>query len=354
MRQGTKLAAGVDLGDRESRVVILDAEGEVGESWSVRTRPEDFRRAFGGLPRLRIAMETGSPSRWASRLLEELGHEVLVGHARQLRLIHGGHTKSDRLDAEKLARLVRLDPKLLNPVYRRSDQGQSDLLLCRARGHLVQCRTKLANLVRGSVKSFGIRLGRCTVEQLARTARAKLSEGLRETLDPVLDQLEELTRRIRGYDHRIEEVAQARYPVTAQLRQVNGVGPVTSLAYVVAVEDPDRFAGSRRVGSYFGLRPGRDQSGDQDVPQRITKAGNPFVRGLLLQCAHYMLGAHGKDSDLRRYGLRIASRGGKIAKRKALVAVARKLAVLLHRLWITGEVYDPLRVARATGELQRV
>jgi len=146
-------------------------------------------------------------------------------------------------------------------------------------------------------------------------------------------------------------VAEERYPVTAQLRQVRGVGPLTALVYVLVLGDPRRFAKSRKVGSYVGLRPRQDQSGERDVPLGITKAGSPLLRRLLLQCAHYILGPHGEDCDLKRYGDRIAARGGKVAKRKAVVAVARKLSVLLHRLWMTGEVYERLRVARQRGEL---
>ena len=135
--------------------------------------------------------------------------------------------------------------------------------------------------------------------------------------------------------------ARKAYPETLTLREITGVGPVTALAYVLTLEDPTRFNKSRDVGPYLGLTPKRDQSGKTDKALSISKAGNTYLRRLLVGSAHYILGPFGPDCDLRRYGTRIASRGGKAAKRKAVVAVARKLAVLMHQLWKNKATYDP-------------
>jgi transposase len=130
------------------------------------------------------------------------------------------------------------------------------------------------------------------------------------------------------------------------LRQVEGVGALTALTFVLTLEDPHRFEKSRSVGAYLGLVPGKDQSGDRDPQKRISKEGDEMLRKLLVGSAHYVLGPFGSDSDLRRHGEKIASRGGKNAKKRAAVAVARKLSVLLHRLWVSGDVYDPFHNAR--------
>jgi transposase len=153
----------------------------------------------------------------------------------------------------------------------------------------------------------------------------------------------ELTLQIRGLEREIEALCEQSYPETQRLRQVSGVGALTSLAYVLTIEDPQRFRRSRSVGAYLGLQPRRRQSGEQDPLLRITKAGDPFLRRLLVQSGHYILGPFGPDTDLRRFGLRLMARGGRAGRKKALVAVARKLAVLLHRLWVTGETYEALR-----------
>jgi len=157
---------------------------------------------------------------------------------------------------------------------------------------------------------------------------------------------------IKVYDERIEKLGQDKYAHTELLRQVKGVGPLTSLAYVLTLENPDRFAKSRDVGPYLGLVPKQEESGDSQPQLGISKVGDVMLRRLLVGSAHYILGPFGPDTDLRRYGLRLCERGGKNAKKRAAVAVARKLAVLLHRLWISGEVYEPLRHAPPTAEVQ--
>jgi len=351
MRESSKVTIGVDMGDRQSHFCVLDAAGAVVESGQFRTRPEAVRKFLAGRAGATVAFETGSHALWMRREIEAAGCRAVEANPRQVRLIYAGHTKHDRLDAENLARLARSDESLLRPIYRRDEAAQRVLVGVKVRDQLVQARTALANCLRGVVKPFGVRLQAGPVETLPKRVPEQLPPELRGVLQPVLDTIADLSRRIREYDRSLEGVAEERYPVTAQLRQVRGVGPLTALVYVLVLGDPGRFAKSRKVGSYVGLRPRQDQSGERDVPLGITKAGSPLLRRLLLQCAHYILGPHGEDCDLKRYGDRIAARGGKVAKRKAVVAVARKLSVLLHRLWVTGEVYERLRVARQRGEL---
>jgi transposase len=221
--------------------------------------------------------------------------------------------------------------------------------IVRSREALVSARTQLVNHVRGAVKSFGARLPKCPAVSFHNKAPEHIPEALLPALGPLLETIGSLTRRIRQYDRRLEAIAKEHYPETELLRQVEGVGPLTALTFVLTVEDPYRFEKSRSVGAYLGLVPARDQSGDRDPQRRISKEGDEMLRKLLVSGAHYVLGPFGSDSDLRRHGEKIAARGGKNAKKRAVVAVARKLSVLLHSLWISGEVYEPLRNTHRSG-----
>jgi transposase len=336
--------AGLDLGDKYSYLCLIDSQsGEVIEEGRLRTSPEAFRRRFSSeQPPMRIAIEAGTHSPWASRVLEECGHEVLVANARKLRLIYVNKRKTDEVDAENLARLARVDPKLLYPLKHRGEESQAHLAIVRARQALVGARTQLVNHVRGAVKSFGARLPKCPARSFHNKAPEHIPEALLPALGPVLEQIGSLTERIKDYDRKLETISEDHYPETKLLRQVEGIGPLTALTFVLTVEDPHRFKKSRAVGAYLGLVPATDRSGDSDPQKRISKEGDEMLRKLLVGSAHYVLGPFGKDSDLRRHGEKVASRGAKNAKKRAVVAVARKLAVLLHRLWVTGEVYEPL------------
>jgi transposase len=347
-----KMTAGLDLGDKYSHLCLLDtASGEVMEEGRLRTTPEALKRRFASEQRLRIAIETGTHSPWVSRLLEECGHEVLVANARKLRLIYANKQKTDEVDAENLARLARLDPKLLYPLKHRGEESQAHMALIRSRQALVDCRTQLVNHVRGTVKSFGARLPKCPARTFHKNAAGHIPEALMPALGPVLEQISSLTQRIRDYDRKLEEISKERYPETGLLRQVEGVGPLTALTFVLTIEDPHRFERSRAVGAYLGLVPATDRSGERDPQKRISKEGDEMLRKLLVSGAHYILGPFGSDSDLRRHGEKIASRGGKNSKKRAVVAVARKLAVLMHSLWVSGEIYEPLRNAhRSRGQ----
>ena len=219
-----KLTIGVDLGDRSSAYCILNEAGNIVFEHKLATTPEAMKQVFGSMPRCRIAMETGTHSPWVSRLLTELGHEVIVAHAQKVRLITKSRRKDDRLDARTLARLMRIDPELLSPVKHRSAQAQLHLTEIRARAVLVSARTALVNAARGLVKSYGERLRKCGTEQFRRETTSGLSAGLREALEPLLQEVESLNERIQEYDRRIEHMSKKTYPETALLKQIKGVG----------------------------------------------------------------------------------------------------------------------------------
>jgi len=338
-----QLTIGLDLGDRFSSYCILDEVGKILREQKVPTTPEEMQQTFGRMVRSRIAMETGTHSPWVSRLLTGLGHEVIVAHAQRVRLIVKSRRKDDRLDARTLARLARIDPELLSPVQHRSAEAQIHLTEIRARAGLVSARTALVNAARGLVKSYGERLRKCGTQQFRQEITSGLSTGLREALEPLVREVESLNERIKEYDRRIERMAKETYPEVELLKQVKGVGDLIALAYVLTIEDPHRFRKSRDAGCFVGLQPGRRDSGESAPQMHISKEGDEYLRKLLVQGAHYILGPFGEDSDLRRWGKKLAERGGKNAKKRAVVAVARKLAVLLHRLWVSGEAYEPLR-----------
>jgi transposase len=337
------ITIGMDLGDKSSRYCALGQQGELLGEGSVATTKKALAEKFGGLGRCRIAIEVGTHSPWVSRLLTALGHEAIVANARQVRLISESSRKDDKLDARLLARLARIDPELLRPIRHRSEKAQSHLMAIRVRAALVDTRTGLVNTARGLAKAMGERLPACDADSLDAAKLDALPTAIKETLRPLLEQVESLTEKISQADSKLEQIARIEYPETKLLRQVSGVGILIALTFVLTVERHERFEKSRDVGCYVGLRPKRSESGQSQPQLPITKEGDRYLRTLLVQGAHLILNRRGPDTDLKRWGWKLAGRGGKNAKKRAVVAVARKLAVLLHRLWATAEVYRPLR-----------
>jgi len=290
MDKDSMLFVGLDLGDRWSHLAILDQEGEMMEEGRIPTTPAAMQRKFSSLVHCRVAMEVGAHSRWASQTLQELGHEVLVANARKLRVIFDNPRKGDRADAHTLARLARLDPKLLSPIEHRSPQAQADLTVLHSRDALVRTRTLLVNHVRGVVKSTGARISLCSANSFPSKAAASLPETLKPALLPILETVHSLNQQIQSYDRQIEDLCAAKYPDCQRLRSIHGVGPITALAFVLTLENPKRFQKSREVGPALGLVPRRDQSGRQDPQLHITKTGNTGVHpeswtvGSLLSC----------------------------------------------------------------------
>jgi transposase len=337
----TELTIGIDLGDVWSHYCTLNQDGEVVDRGRFRTTQKAIGKWFTDLPSTRVAMEAGVHSIWISEQLQELGHEVIVANVRELRAISHSDRKSDQVDAEKLARYARLDPNILRPISHRTVEQQEALTLIRARNLIVRLRTAAVNAVRGLTKACGHRMPASSTRCFAQRSLAVMPPGLQQALGPVLEQIAEMTAKIKYYDRQIQQMTQTEYPETHALLTIQGVGQITALTFVLTLGDKDRFERSRDVGCYLGLRPRRSQSGERDPQLGITKAGNAYLRSLLIECANHILRPHGRDSTLRQWGLHLAARGGKQAKSKAVVAVARKLAILLHRIWVTQEPYVP-------------
>ena len=351
-----RMTVGLDLGDRTSRYCILDEVGEKASEDKLPTTKTGLSAVFGKMPPCRIALEVGTHSPWVSRQLGEMGHEVIVANAHQVKLITQSVKKNDRMDAERLARLARVDPKLLSPIQHRGPEAQADLAVIRARAALVDARTELINSARGLAKPMGERLKKCDADYVKESLADGMGEAVQAVIRPMLKSVEEISKQIGEYDRKIEGIAQ-RYPEMKLLTQVQGVGTLIALTYILTIEDAQRFEHSRDVGPYLGLTRKQRDSGDREPELGITKSGDRLLRRLLVQGAHCILRQGAPDSDLKAWGMaRLASsgkpsgknvdpkagqKGSKRAKKKTIVAIARKLAVLLHRLWVTGEVYDP-------------
>jgi transposase len=336
-----RLTIGLDLGDRTSRYCILDEAGEVVIEEALPTTKVGLSSLFEKMPSSRVALEVGTHSPWVSRYLAKVGHEVIVANSHKVKLITHSQRKNDRVDAQKLARLARVDPKLLSPIRHRGEEAQADLAVIRARAELVEARTGLINCARGLVKPMGERLKNCDADHVGTELGSELSEAAKKAVHPLLLSIAAISQQIFAYDREIEEIGK-RYPEMKLLKQVHGVGTLIALTFLLTVDDPERFQNSRDVGPFLGLQPGQRDSGDSQPQMGITKAGDRLTRTLLVQAAHCQLRKGAPESDLRDWGMSKQSKGDKKTKKRAVVAVARKIAVLLHHLWVTGEVYDPL------------
>ena len=268
-----------------------------------------------------------------------MGHEAVVANARKVRGISASERKSDVRDARILARLGRLDGKLPEPVAVRAEDVRLDLTLVRARAAAVEARTQLVNAVRGLAMAAGHRLEKCSTACLH---KQDLHASLELALRGLLALIEQTSKTIDDFDDKIEALARQKHPQSKRLTQISGVGDLTAVTFLLTLGDIRRFKTARDVGPYLGLARGREPSGGRDPQLRITKCGDGMVRTLLVQCAHRILFARAPDTDLKRFGWKLAGRGGKAAKRRAVVATARKLAVLMFAMLRTGAVYEPL------------
>lgn len=340
MNENSTCVVGIDLGDRTS-VACIYSPGVVVDWFEFAMTPDGVRAAFEGKGFRTVAMEAGAQSGWVTRLLRGLGYKPLVANPRKLKAISSNERKSDRNDALLLAKLATADASLLHPVEHRSEARELGLTVLRSRDTLVRTRTRLINAVRAMCKGVGARMKSGGAAGFAQR-EAEVPEALLPATAGLFAAMRVLNEQIAVYDGKLEVMLETRFPEGRLVRQVRGVGPVTALAFVLTIEDPKRFPDGRTAAAYLGLAPRRDQSGAIDKQLGISKTGNNFVRLLLTQCAQYILGPLGHDCDLRRWGHKLMERGGKSAKKRAITATARKLAVLLFRLWKRDEVWIPL------------
>lgn len=340
---------GIDLSDKKYNwAMMIYSSDEIQCEGETKLTSETLRAQFSKIEPALIAIEACGQSAWIERLLKRHGHKVVVANPRKLKMIYANDKKCDKEDARMLARLARADINLLHPIKHRSKKAQCDLAILRARDALVRSRTSLVSHVRSTVKSVGAVIPSCDAHYFHRHAKPHIPKDLKEALIPLIKTIEELTESIKAYDKQISKLCKERYPITQIFQTIQGIGEITALSYALTLDEPDRFEKSRDVAPYLGLTPRKSQSGDSDPQLGITKAGNDFMRRLLVGAAQYILGNRNKqDSELRQWGLKLsgpADKNGKYnrkLKKRAVVAVARKLAVLLHLLWRTGMCFDP-------------
>jgi len=337
------LTIGLDLGSRSTQVAVLAPSRKLIEERTVSTTKAALTRLFERYPGARIVLEASTPARWITKLAESLGHEVIVANPRNIPLITQSQRKNDRNDARLLAKLGQVDVSLLCPVQLRDERFQSARRELFVRDHLVKQRTKIVTFIRSQVKAIGRSLPSCDAKNFAKQMQPAIPRELQSVLNPLFQVLETIVESIKTADERIARLNKLVFPESEVLRAAHGVGPLTALAFVATIGDPARFRDSRSVGAYVGLVPAMNQSGNYDPAMRITKCGDGYLRRLLVSSATRILQSNAPDSDLKRFGERIIGQGGKRARARARIAVARKLAVLLHALLKTGEVLEPLR-----------
>ncbi len=353
IEQGLHAVAGLDLGDRHSPLCLLGLDGKIIERHRIRTNGKAFEKFFDVWGPMRVVFEAGTHSLWVFRLLQRLGHQPLMADTHHLALITQSMSKSDRRDAATLGELGLRLPQMMRAVTPCSLETQQHRTVPRARDGAVQARTKLSSQGRGLVKSFGARWPACDTAACAKKAAAAMPSDLKDTLGPLLLVIQHRSDEIRRYDKKIEQLGDEKYPHTLRMRSIRGVGPITALAFVLNLDNAvEKLESRRAAGPRRGLRPKQRGSGKRQPELSITKSGDALLRKLLLQCAQYVLGHHGAESRLRSWGWRLAARGGKAAKRKAVVAVARKLAILLHVLWKREVDFDPLYETKRPSRAQ--
>jgi transposase len=357
--EGNRITIGLDLGDRRHRFCALDGKGQVVEEGMLSNKRESLSQLSRRYRRALVVMEAGCHSPWISRHMERAGCEVIVSNPRKTRAIYQHERKSDRRDALMLARIARMEPALLYPVQHGSEQSQQDLLRIKLRDSLVRARVGVINSLRFTLKSLGYAIANPSTERFHKVIQEQVPESVGSVIAPSVQALKELSLRIKLLDREIITLARSKYPETTWLEQIPGVGPITALYFVLKIQDPGRFERVRDVGAFIGLCPRRDQSGENDPQLRISKRGDAYLRRLLVSAAQYILGPFGPPSALRQYGLALARGGTPRARKRAVVAVARKLAVLLLTLWKNKSLYQAFPLSRdgekmRTSDLERL
>jgi transposase len=334
---------GVDLGDTKHAICVTDKDGDILKEYFITNTKASLKKLIQAYPLTLVAMEVGSHSPWISRYIAELGAKTIVANPRKLRAIYSNERKCDELDARMLAKIARLDTDLLYPVTHIDEQQQIDSLALKMRDSLVKQRVACLLTVKTTLKSLGLRIQKSSSPCFAGRAREYLVDQpeILCLISPSLIVLESLTDQIKILDKKVDALIKDKYPAAQRLQQIQGVGPITSLSFALYI-DPNNFKHTRDVGAYLGLVPRRDQSGKIDKQLSISKTGNTKLRCLLVQASHYIMGPFGPECDLRKHGLKLASKGGKIAKRKAVVAVARKLSVVMLTLLQQQSDYRPI------------
>lgn len=330
--------AGVDVSLEESSVCVVDAEGRIMAEAKVASEPEALEAWLRGLGLVleRIGLEAGPLSQWLHAGLERAGLPVVLIETRHVKAALSAMTmKTDKNDARGIAQLMRLG--WFRPVHVKTLLAQEVRALLTARKLLVEKQRDVQNSLRGILRGFGLKVGQVGKAGFASRIRDLVAgQAMLEAIVEPLLQVHGTLREQHAILHRRLLRLVHEDAVCQRLMTVPGVGPVVAMTFKTAVDDPDRFARSKAVGAYFGLVPRKYQSGEIDRTGRITKVGDAMVRTALFEAANVMLSRTVRFSALKAWAMRIAARHG---MKKAKVALARKLAVVLHRMWVDGSSF---------------
>ena len=331
---------GADVSDKKTQICVMnknpDGKRVVIIETSCATTKEGFLERFSKFDRSwPVVFETGTHCRWMDKLFREMGFKTIIANPSKVPSITKSNTKNDRNDARELARLAIADPEMLHPIKLRDEVFQQMLRLHHSRNLLIAQRTQLTNQIRGFAKSMGYRIEKCSTWRFHKLNKSQWPSMLEAVAWPLIDVLETIDLKFKAYDAAIQELSEQPEfkSMVDRVRNVYGVGIIGSTVFIAAIGgDPNRFEHSRDIGPFLGLVPSQDQSGDVDKQLHLTKAGSNIARRTLTECAGVILMSKAPETDLKLKGLRIAIRGGKIAKKKAKLAVARCLAVTMIAL----------------------
>ena len=328
------LYIGLDVSLESTAICVVTSHGKVIKEMTSPSEPQDLESALRGLSGTvaGVGLEAGPLSQWLYRHLIEVGFETVLMETRQVKgALKAMPIKTDRRDAEGIARLLQMG--WFRPVHCKSISAQEMRALLSSRKSIVQAITNLELSIRGVLRNFGLKMGR--------VAKGRFEERVRELADgnamldaaatPILTARTALLKELAGLEKLLRDFAKSD-PICRQFITMPGVGPIVALTVKSAIDDPDRFRSSKDVGPWAGLTPRREQSGERDIIGAISRAGDVGLRTVLYQAAMVMLNK-GRPSWLTAWAWNVAKRRG---KKRATIALARRIGVILHRMWCDG------------------
>lgn len=328
------LYIGLDVSLASTAICVVSSHGKVIKETTAPSEPEELERALRSLSGtvVGVGLEAGPLSQWLYRHLIEVGFETVLMETRQVKgALKAMPIKTDRRDAEGIARLLQMG--WFRPVHCKSMSAQEMRALLSSRKAIVQAITNLELSIRGVLRNFGLKMGRVAKGRLGARVR-ELADGnamLEAAATPILTAREALRIELAGLEKLLRDHAKSD-PVCRQFMTMPGVGPIVALTVKSAIDDPDRFRSSKDVGPWAGLTPRREQSGERDIIGTISRAGDAGLRIVLYQAAMVMLNK-GRPSWLTAWAWNVAKRRG---KKRATIALARRIGVILHRMWRDG------------------
>lgn len=331
--------AGLDISMKETSIAIVDEKGKFIFEKVCNTEPEDIAKTLNdsGVKLEKIGLESGCLSFWLMDELKQLGFSAICIESKQMATIIALKVnKTDKNDARLIAEVMRCN--LYKEVYHKTKESIEIGLQMGARRTLVDVRTKLKNSIRGYIKAYGIRLGGVSHAKFANVVRAAIKnheDSVRAAIEGILKSYEEVCRNIEEAERQLEGLCN-KDAVIQLLESIPGVGTITALTFKAVIDNPYRFVNPRDIGAYLGLTPRQYSSGDTVSQGRISKCGCSELRMLLIECATVLLTRTKGWTKLKAWGLKIMKRSG---IKKAAAAVARKLAIIMLRMWQEGKAF---------------